>query len=87
MQTLKQGFARGVLRQLRAQADPRQGKQLSGAGFDEEHIWQRRFYDFVVFTEKKKVEKLRYMHRNPSELLISLASPSRPCKKRKDGAP
>jgi hypothetical protein len=23
------------------------------------------FYDFVVFTEKKRVEKLRYMHRNP----------------------
>jgi len=32
-----------------------------GAG----HIWQRRFYDFVVFSEKKRVEKLRYMHRNP----------------------
>jgi len=29
------------------------------------HIWQRRFYDFVVFTEKKRAEKLRYMHRNP----------------------
>jgi len=29
------------------------------------HIWQRRFYDFVVFAEKKRVEKLRYMHRNP----------------------
>ncbi len=29
------------------------------------HIWQHRFYDFVVFTEKKRVEKLRYMHRNP----------------------
>jgi putative transposase len=29
------------------------------------HIWQRRFYDFVVFSEKKRVEKLRYMHRNP----------------------
>jgi putative transposase len=29
------------------------------------HIWQRRFYDFVVFTERKRVEKLRYMHRNP----------------------
>jgi putative transposase len=26
---------------------------------------QRRFYDFVVFSEKKRVEKLRYMHRNP----------------------
>jgi hypothetical protein len=23
------------------------------------------FHDFVVFTEKKRVEKLRYMHRNP----------------------
>jgi putative transposase len=23
-----------------------------------------RFYDFVVFTEKKRVEKLRYMHCN-----------------------
>jgi hypothetical protein len=30
-----------------------------------EHIWQARFYDSVVFTEKKRVEKLRYMHRNP----------------------
>jgi hypothetical protein len=29
------------------------------------HIWQRRFYDFAVFTERKRVEKLRYMHRNP----------------------
>ena len=29
------------------------------------HVWQRRLYDFVVFTEKKRVEKLRYMHRNP----------------------
>jgi hypothetical protein len=28
------------------------------------HVWQRHFYDFVVFTEKR-VEKLRYMHRNP----------------------
>jgi hypothetical protein len=24
-----------------------------------------RFYDFNVFTEKKRIEKLRYMHRNP----------------------
>ncbi len=29
------------------------------------HVWQRRFYDFVVWAEKKRVEKLRYMHRNP----------------------
>jgi hypothetical protein len=30
-------------------------------------IWQCRFYDFIVFTEKKRVEKLRYVHRNPVE--------------------
>lgn len=29
------------------------------------HIWQRRFYDVVVFSEKERVENLRYMHRNP----------------------
>lgn len=29
------------------------------------HIWQARFYDFNVWTEHKRVEKLRYMHRNP----------------------
>ena len=28
-------------------------------------IWHRRFYDFNVWTDKKRVEKLRYMHRNP----------------------
>ena len=28
-------------------------------------FWQRRFYDFNVFSEAKRVEKLRYMHRNP----------------------
>ena len=28
-------------------------------------MWQKRFYDFNVCTEKKRVEKLRYMHRNP----------------------
>jgi putative transposase len=28
-------------------------------------VWQRRFYDFNVWSERKRVEKLRYMHRNP----------------------
>ena len=30
-----------------------------------EAFWQARYYDFNVFTEEKRVEKLRYMHRNP----------------------
>ena len=29
------------------------------------HFWQHRFFDFNVFTEKKRIEKLRYIHRNP----------------------
>jgi putative transposase len=28
-------------------------------------FWQRRYYDFNVYTEAKRVEKLHYMHRNP----------------------
>lgn len=28
-------------------------------------FWQRRYYDFNVWSEGKRVEKLRYMHRNP----------------------
>jgi len=28
-------------------------------------VWQKRFYDFNVWTPEKRVEKLRYMHRNP----------------------
>lgn len=32
---------------------------------DEHHFWQARFYDFNVWTNKKRVEKLKYMHRNP----------------------
>lgn len=28
-------------------------------------IWQLLFYDFVVFSDRKRVEKLRHMHRNP----------------------
>jgi hypothetical protein len=29
------------------------------------HVWQWHFYDFNVWSERKRVEKLRYMHRNP----------------------
>jgi putative transposase len=32
---------------------------------EEARFWQRRYYDFNVWNEKKTAEKLRYMHRNP----------------------
>lgn len=28
-------------------------------------FWQARFYDFNVYTQKKRMEKLHYMHANP----------------------
>jgi putative transposase len=30
-------------------------------------FWQARYYDFNVWSERKFVEKLRYIHRNPVE--------------------
>ncbi len=30
-----------------------------------ERFWQARYYDFNVRTSKRRIEKLRYMHRNP----------------------
>ena len=44
-------------------------RELRGAQtFDPQpgvHFWQRRYYDFNLRTEKKRIEKLKYMHRNP----------------------
>ena len=28
-------------------------------------FWEARYYDFNVFSEKKRIEKVRYLHRNP----------------------
>lgn len=32
---------------------------------DRKHFWQERYYDFNVYTAKKQIEKLCYIHRNP----------------------
>jgi putative transposase len=29
------------------------------------HLWQARYYDFNVLSAAKRVEKLKYIHRNP----------------------
>ncbi len=63
IQVLKQRFARQVLRARRERQDGSQRTLWETDG--EEHVWQRRFYDFVVWNEHKRVEKLRYMHNNP----------------------
>ena len=43
-----------------------QALKLSVSVQSEEHpFWQPRYYDFNVHNEVKRVEKLRYIHRNP----------------------
>jgi putative transposase len=49
-----------VALQVLKQETSQQLKNQTGAQF-----WQRRYYDFNVHSELKRVEKLRYMHRNP----------------------
>jgi putative transposase len=46
--------------QVLKQQTSRKLKRSGGVQF-----WQRRYYDFNVHNELKRVEKLRYMHRNP----------------------
>jgi len=60
VQALKLGFVRRspLLAQNARNGAP---KIASGSA----NIWQRRFYDFNVWSASKRVEKLRYMHRNP----------------------
>jgi putative transposase len=55
MQVLKQRVSRLCLSKVKSSAHG----ELPPA------FWQPRFYDFNVFTKKKIIEKLRYIHRNP----------------------
>lgn len=57
--TVVQALKLGFVRRLCTRAEQCGIKEESA------HIWQRRFYDFNVWTGQKRVEKLRYMHRNP----------------------
>ena len=62
MQVLKQRTAYALLPKRR-RTNPRQ--QVLFGEPERLPFWQARFYDFNVWTSKKRIEKLRYMHRNP----------------------
>ena len=64
IQVLKQRVSRRLRRKRRAPAS--QLNLLFATGDDAlPRFWQRRFYDFNVWSLKKRVEKLDYMHMNP----------------------
>jgi putative transposase len=71
MQVLEQRANRAMLPKKR-RTDLRQHRPFEDAIL-RMPFWQDRFYDFNVWTAKKCVEKLRYMHRNPVKRgLVSL---------------
>jgi putative transposase len=65
MQVLKQRVSRNLRRRRRRNlAGQMQLWNEAGAGMRPQ-FWQRRFYDFNVWSQKKRNEKLHYMHNNP----------------------
>jgi len=65
LQVLKQKVS-AALRQGRRKSAPGQlALAFPEGSAEEKHFWQRRFYDFNVWSEKKLWEKLNYTHRNP----------------------
>ena len=63
MQALKQTVAQRLLRRPKKRNSSQ--IELWNNPIQLDRFWQRRFYDFNVFFETKRVEKLKYMHRNP----------------------
>ena len=66
LKMLKQRVSRQLRRRASRGAPEAQGS-FAFVQFDGRlpQFWQRRFYDFNVWSRKKKTEKLAYMHANP----------------------
>jgi len=65
MQVLKQRVARSLRRKGRRRSVNQLLLWGAGPGALPRSFWQRRFYDFNVWSKKKRIEKLNYMHMNP----------------------
>ena len=70
IQALKLGFVRtlegdGVPRSRNCGETWGTPRSFTESAVVPHRFWQARFYDFNVWTEKKRIEKLRYIHRNP----------------------
>ena len=70
--SLKQRTARYIIENLKESKEPWCRRMLNKIVLPETvhdestyRVWQRRFYDFNVWSESKQLEKLQYMHGNP----------------------
>jgi len=64
LQVFKQRLSRRVRGRKRAPAG-QMSLRFAAPGDTLRRYWQRRYYDFNVYTRAKVLEKLHYMHANP----------------------
>src|SRR6059036_4322169 len=69
MQVLKQRFARKVLRDWRKRSERGQNRLWEDA-LNEGHVWQRRFYDFMVWSDLQSSLRLSCQSLSASQLGI-----------------
>jgi len=66
LKKLKQRVSRRLRRKPRRAASAGQRSfEFASANERLPQFWQRRFFDFNVWSRKKRIEKLQYMHANP----------------------
>ena len=54
-----------VVQSLKLRVSKRLRSIAAATAGEPRQFWQRRFYDFNVYSAEKRQEKLEYMHRNP----------------------
>ena len=65
MQVLKQRVSRAMHRRRRRTRTEQKSLWDESPVRKNQPFWQRRFYDFNVWSAKKRKEKMNYMHFNP----------------------
>lgn len=65
LQKLKLRVARKMRRQRKSATPGQMRLPFEECGEPLRAFWQARFYDFNVYSERKRVEKLNYMHAKP----------------------
>lgn len=65
LQKLKLRVARKMRKRRRRAPLGQMGLPFEECGEPLRAFWQARFYDFNVYSQRKRIEKLNYMHANP----------------------
>ena len=65
LQVLKQRVSRAMRRKKRRGSERQLRLRFSETAEEPRRFWQKRFFDFNVWSQAKRKEKLHYMHANP----------------------